>query len=401
VQTRTRNAIALAVVAAALTGGLAVLARSRRSADLRARALDAVPAGALLVATADLAALRASPVGVPFLREGREIPGVGKVRDVCGFDPMDTLTEAALAIPAAGDAGDFGLVAAGPVDDEALVGCAAKVIEARGGRPVVTPLGSFRAVRDVSIAGGGEIAVRKGGPLLLGAGAYLRAMIDAADGRAPSIQKSVAHTRLGKDVGDATVKVTVVLSPDQRAALADELARGGQPGSPTGTVLAGALGLKLGPTVSLQAVLVCESAPACAQLADTLRAARDARVGDVGLRLVGFAAVLERLQIDPEGDLVRARTALPAEEAATLAERLLALRGFRHPMPKDAPSAQPASPPPPPPDEVIAPDAGARKDDGKGKKDDDKKGDDKKDDKGRKDDGKKDDGKGKKGDGSR
>src|SRR5437773_541082 len=95
---------------------------------LRGRALDAIPSGALLLATADLAALRASPVGAPFLHEGREIPGLGKVRDVCGFDPIDTLTEVALAIPAAGDAGEFGLSAAGDVDADALVACASKVI---------------------------------------------------------------------------------------------------------------------------------------------------------------------------------------------------------------------------------------------------------------------------------
>src|SRR5688572_2048817 len=113
--------------------GLIWAAKQRSSADLRARALDSIPNGALLVATADLDTLRASPSFAPLLREGREIPGLGKVREVCGFDPMDTLHELAVAIPAAGEEGDFGIVAAGVVDDEALVACASKVIEARGG----------------------------------------------------------------------------------------------------------------------------------------------------------------------------------------------------------------------------------------------------------------------------
>ena len=141
-QTRTRNAIVFAGAAAVAAAGLAAVAHYRRAPDVAAHAIDAVPAGALLVATADLAALRASPVGAPFLREGREIPGLGKVRDVCGFDPMDTLTEVAVAIPAQGDTGEFGLVASGPIDDEALLACASKVIEARCGRAETTTLRS-------------------------------------------------------------------------------------------------------------------------------------------------------------------------------------------------------------------------------------------------------------------
>ena len=155
VQTRTRNGIALGAIVAVATAGLALVARSRQAPDLRSRALDAVPSGALLVAVADLAALRASPIGGPLLREGREIEGLGKVRDVCGFDPIDQLDEIALAIPAAGDSGDFGVVAAGAVDGDALLACASKVIEARGGQPVVTSIGSFRSVRDAGLTAPG------------------------------------------------------------------------------------------------------------------------------------------------------------------------------------------------------------------------------------------------------
>jgi len=283
------------------------------------------------------------------------------VRDVCGFDPMDTLSEAAIAIPAAGDAGEFGLVATGPIDDEALVNCASRIIDARGGRAVTTTMGSFRSVRDAALAtSGGEIAVRKGGPLLLGAGAYLRSMIDAADGRAPTIRTSVAHTFLGRAVGEGALRVTVVLTPEQRRALSDELESGGAAGSPAASILAGALGVKLGQTVGLHAVVSCESAAACAALAGKLAETRDARAREVALRVTGFAAVLQDIKIVPEGELVHARVELPVEQAATLLSRLLALRGMRHPMPPPETSA----PPPPRPDEVVkptpAPDAGRR-----------------------------------------
>ena len=332
-QTRTKNALTLALVAASLGAGLVVLARQKGLPDLASHALDAIPTGALLVASADLDALRASPVGAPFLREGREIPGVGKVKDVCGFDPMDTLSEVALAIPAAGDAGEFGVVASGKIDDEAILSCAAKVIQARGGTAIITPIGGFRTVRDSALPGGGEIAVRKGGPLLLGAGAYLRAMIDAADGRAPSIRSSVAHTQLGKQLDGGAVRVTVVLSPEQRRSLVDELTIDGAKDSPAASVVAGALGIKLGPRVALHGVIACEQADACARFATTLKAVRDARANDYATRLVGFGTVLEQLTIEPKGELIDLRVELAAEQAATLADRVLKLRGVSHPMP--------------------------------------------------------------------
>ena len=356
-QTRTRNAIVLAVTGAAIAVGLASVARTQKTPELRARVVDAIPSGALLVATADLAALRSSPVGVPFLREGREIQGLGKVRDVCGFDPIDALTEAAIAIPAAGDAGEFGLVAVGKVDDEAVIACAAKVISARGGNPVVTTIGGFRSVRDATLSvSGGEIAARKGGPLLLGAGTYLRSMIDAADGRTPTIRSSRAHAALGREIEGASIRVTVVLTPDQRRTLLDELAESGAKGSPAASIAGGALGVRIGPTVGVHGVIACDDAAACGRLADALGKARDARAGDALLRLVGVGALLERIAIEPRGELVHARVDMPAEQAALLAERLLALRGAS-PRSRRAPAEEPSarSAARPPPDEVLAP----------------------------------------------
>jgi hypothetical protein len=353
VQTRTRNALVFGAAAAAAAAGLFAIERSRRPLDLSPKVLDAVPAGALLVATADLEALRASPTGAgALLLKDREIPGLGKVRDVCGFDPLDTLTEAAIAIPATGDAGEFGLVATGPVDAEALLACASKVIDARGGRAVTSTLGSFRAVRDASLTStAGEIAVRRGGPLLLGAGPYLLAMIDAADGRAPTIRSSAAHTFLARAVGGGQIRVTAVLSPEQRRVVADELESGGAGGA---TIQAAALGVTLGPNIGLHAVLSCDAS--CGSVARRLAEVRDARAQDRGV----FAAILQGLRIDPEGELVHARVDIPAEQAITLVSRLLALRGHRSLPPDHPPLPGPSAAPPPAPDEILKPDAGRR-----------------------------------------
>jgi hypothetical protein len=351
VQTRTRRALAALALVGALGGGIAWFATRRSAADVTPRALDAIPAGALLVATADLKALRASPLGAPFLREGREIQGLGKVKDVCGFDPMDSIEEVAVAIPAAGEGGDFGLAAAGPIQDEALLACASKVIAARGGRPVVTPIGSFSTVHDAALdAPGGEIAVRRGGPVLLGGGAYLRAMIDAADGRTPSIRSSVAHSRLAAEVGGGAARITVVLTPEQRVQLADELALSGAGDSPAASILAGALGVDLGPTVAIHGVVACAGAAACVDLGARLKAARDARVEDYGTRLMGFSAVLERVRLEPEGELLHVRLEVSAEEAGPLIERLIVLRGgLSHPDVGVGSPGEPGSAPPPTP----------------------------------------------------
>lgn len=355
--TRTRNALVLAGVVAAASLGLVALGRSRRVPEARASALDAVPAGAMLVASVDLAALRASPAFAGVFRTSREIPGLGTVRDVCGFDPMDKLEELAVSVPAEGDAGEFGLVAAGPIDDEALVACASKVIERRGGRPIVSPVGSFRGVRDATMAStGGEIAVRKGGPVLLGAGTYLRSMIDAAEGRVGAVRTSPAHALLGREVGAGALRVTVVLTAEQRRALALELEAGNAGSSPAASVTSAGLAVALGPSVSLHAVLTCAAAPACADLGRSLEAARRARAGDPALRLVGVGDALDRLRIEPEGELLHARVELPADEAAALVERVIALRSLRR-------APEPEPPPPPsasaPPGDEPRPDAGA------------------------------------------
>ncbi|WP_437812182.1 hypothetical protein [Sorangium sp. So ce1078] len=350
-QTRTRDGLVLLLVGVLLGGGLAwLLGRRQESPPAAApRALDAVPAGALLVATLDLPALRASPAFASFLREEREIPGLGKVRDVCGFDPMAGLTEVAIAIPAAGESGDFGLVAAGAVQDEALLACASKVIEARGGRPVVAGLGTFRAVRDSSAEGRGEIAVRPGGPILLGGGAYLRAMVDAAEGRAATVGATAAHDDIARAVGEGAARVTVVLTPEQRAELGRELALSGAGRAPAASIVSGGAAVALGPEIAVHGAVLCDAEAPCADLGAQLRAARDARAEDLATRLIGLGAVLERIVIAAEGKALHARVKLSAEEASALVDRLASLRGLRQP------SLGPREPPAPAPEGTAAP----------------------------------------------
>jgi hypothetical protein len=361
---RGRTKIALAALVAAMAAGGAWLWKGRAARDERRPTLSAVPAGVLLVGVVDLDALRASPLGAPLFKQGREIQGLGKVRDVCGFDPIDQLREIALAVPASnvgGDGGDFGLIGAGDVDADALVACASKVIAARGGQPQTGAIGSFRTVRDGSSAGGaGEIAVRGGSFVLLGGGPYLRAMVDAAEGHTATVRSSEGHALLWSRLGEAHALVTAVLTPDQRAALAAELARAGE--KPAGaSILAGGLAVELGPEVKLRGTLACQEPEACARLAVSLQEARDARAQDYATRLVGFGALLERVLIEARGAEVAASVTVPADEAAQLFGRVLTLRGFEHPMPGEdgrRPRAPEAPAAPDAPEAPVVPDAG-------------------------------------------
>lgn len=339
--------------------------------------LDAIPEGALLVATADVGVLRRSSALAPILSETGAIPGFGKVRDVCGFDPLERITQVAMGIPAAGADGDFGLVAFGAVDAEALLSCASKVIEARGGRPVVNPVGGFRTVRDsAALASSAEIAARDGGPILLGAGSYLRAMIDAADERIPRVSSDLLHERLSNEIGAGAVRVTVVLTPEQRRTLNEELARGGAQGSPAAAMIGLGLAVSVDTRIGLSGVVVCDAADACTNLGRTFDARRSSQSDDPLIRLVGAKPLLERMKINSEGTKIAAHVDMSTEEATNLVERLLLVRqALQQQEAQNSLEDQRPAPPGPrensgetrdggPPDASHAPDAGAPKNTG-------------------------------------
>jgi len=318
---------ALAVLAVGLVGGVGYFVWAKTKSPAFESSLDALPDGALLVATADIRALRRSSALAPIFSETGDIPGIGNVRDVCGFDPLERITDVAIGIPAAGVDGDFGLVASGAIDAEAFLACASKVIETRGGRPVVNPIGSFRTVRDsAALASGAEIAVRDGGPILLGAGTYLRAMIDAADARVPRVTSDLLHERLSREVGNGALRITVVLTPEQRRTLNEELARGGAQGSPAAAMIGVGVAFSVDERVGLSGVVVCDAANACGELGRTFDARRTSQSDDPFVKLLGAKPLLERMKITSEGTRIAARVDMSTDEATHIVERLMLVR---------------------------------------------------------------------------
>ena len=265
---------------------------------------------------------------------------IGQVKSVCGFEPLDMLRELALVVPASAGDTDFGIAARGDVDPTPLLECAKKMITARGGEPITSTVGSFRTVRDAN-ARAGEIAVRPSGPLLLGAGDFLRSMVDTADGSFPSARTDAAHTALRASVADASVaRASIVLSAKQRATIADEVAQAGGKAPPALThVLAAALGVKVSAeTVQIHVVVLADDEPSAQALMATLDELRKTRAGDPLLRLLGLGQLFDRIRLESDGKQVHAHLEMTISETEVLVDRLGALRDLGS-------SGEPAPPP--------------------------------------------------------
>lgn len=328
-----------------LGGGLGWLARSREPAPTVLPPLAAagplpVPQGVQIVVRLDLAALRASPLG-PAL--GGSFGGSGEIRKLCGFDPLDALEELVLSVPKGDDAGDFGIAArGGRVDAKELTQCAMKVVAQRGGAAELERVRDFEIVRDRQKGpSAGELAVRSGGPVLLGSGAHLRAMIDVASGAAPS--GASEHAALEKLVQQRAIRVTFLVTDEQRKRLAEE--SGGEGDAPIFLALrGGAVGLDVGPFVTAHATFTCDGDAGAARIAKALKAVRDRRADSLISRALGLTPLLRKLDVEAIGKDVHAHVSLPASEV----ERLVAKLGGAGD--RDAPGAEPERAPPVPPD---------------------------------------------------
>lgn len=337
----------LACAAVALAA--VVLWKPARREPPRLSALAAIPSGARFAATLDLTELRKSGLGSALLAEGRELPGVGRLESVCGFDPAASVSEVALATPArdAGTEPELGIVVSGDFGAERIGACADAVIRARGGTPARTRVGSFETLRD---RGGpaGDVAVRDGGPILLGEGRYLHDMIDTVEGRGHNLRQDRLHASLRAAVGDGGAVVASWSLPEDwlERLTGDPLARL----SPLAAVRAAALRVDVAPEISAHAVLACAAGEICQEVADVLaNLSRD--FGPVLREELG-ADPLEGARIELVDGSVHVRVSLGERRASTIARKLMG-RWMQPPAPAqpppDAVSSSNAGTPPAPP----------------------------------------------------
>lgn len=243
----------------------------------RAPALASLPPGAQLLGRVDMGRVRQSGLGQMLTGSGRELAGLGSVQELCGFDPTEKIEELALATPAErSEEPALGIVATGDFEPARLLDCVAKIISRRGGTPAESKIGAFSSVRDRT-RGGAEVAVKPGGPVLVGEGAYFRAMLDAADGRAPTLLGDEAHATLREAVGGyGALSVTFLARPGwlERWVPKEEAA-----GTPLADVRAGSLRVDLDPGPRAVLLLACPTAQSCEALGNwaggLLRKTRD------------------------------------------------------------------------------------------------------------------------------
>jgi len=354
----------LIVLGVCLAGLIAFVASTRSGGDdvaaSEAGTLRHIPAGPLLVAEIDVTALRKTPVGAQLLGEGRAIAGLGEIQKLCGSDPLDGVQRMALSVPELAGVG-FGLFATGDIDREALLGCAAKILEQRGGKPQRQRQGAFEVLADASqTPEGARLAVADGGPLLLTEPAYLTPSL------AVSPDTSAAggpHEKLQGLVPPGVMVITAVLSETQRATLLDELRVQGATASPLRGLRDAAVSLRIVASaaaegapagdgqVSVSAVLRCDAPEAAKALADDFEARRRKASSSIALRLVGLGGLLDAIRLRSEDRRVHADVTLPSSEVARLLSRLAALgrrRGGIYPAPAPPPartSAPPRAPP--------------------------------------------------------
>jgi hypothetical protein len=316
-------------------------------------AVASLPSGAIVVGELDLLALRAHPVTRDWLREPRTVEGLGNIGALCGSDPLERVEKVAFAVPSVADLG-FGLVAIGAPQPDAAT-CAERVIERRGGTVARESTEAFSLVRDGRAPSGATLAVDPRGRLLLGERAYLTEIMKVASGGAPSVADDPLHERFRKAVGPGALVLSVVLTEDLRLSLGDELRKQGIAGSPFGALRGGAIAIALDQQLSLRGVLVTDDVAAAVGMSEALRVQLAAQSETTLARLVGYAPLLQRLEVAVQGTDVTLRAELRVEEFLAVLRRIVTLQrlagqasregapaaGPSSPRPSDAPSAPP------------------------------------------------------------
>jgi hypothetical protein len=318
------------ILAAAIVA-LAVVLTRRGTAPTRSgltptRPLAVIPPGAAFVLTADLARLRTTAAGRALAETAWQELDPG--RSPCGFEPLRDVDQVALAVPGEGlaagaakgtGAPDIVVVASGRFVAAIVADCAAQKIAARGGEVVRTGIGSFITVRDRKSAG--EIAVRNG-LLVLSDGAYLRNVLDAADGHAhPGSELERAsdalHSELRRSFGKNAPLIATLALPAgwlERAVDDPEAAR-----SPLANLRSAALRAEVAASVTWNALLACEAADGCAAVERFLASARN----DLTLLLgPSIGAELTRVRLERRDARIELAGTLTLEQLRSLAGEL-------------------------------------------------------------------------------
>jgi hypothetical protein len=301
-RTRTKNLLMFGGVTAVVVG-LGVWAEARRETP---RVVDVLPKGTTVVVELDLAALRAS--GLATLRLPGALDDVTKgCRD---GGPLAAVDRLALALPGASLEGDLAIVALGSrVRAAAFVDCARQVIGARGGTAKTSQRDGFTFVQEGEGLHG-VLAVRDGGPVVLGRGAWFDAVLAAAQGTAPSLHGDPVHDlERGKRAGALAI-ATWSIGDDDRVGLRKQLPEPARAVADVRAIVIDARDDGAG-GVSLLVDALCD-AGACDGVARWAEGAKSAFAREPMIGALGLGEVVQGARVGAQSDRVRASFALPA-----------------------------------------------------------------------------------------
>lgn len=270
----------------------------------------ALPNAALLV-TVDLAALRASPWGKAALSRLTELVLGRAEATSCADRALLGAERFALVVPtdaaAVRSAPELGLIAEGDFRVETVLGCAEELLRARRGDPTRMPIASFATLRDRR--GGGELAVRADGPLIVSGGGYFRDLLERAEGSVSTSAgpRETLHLSLRGELGPAPLLATWVLpagwlerwleDPELRA-------------SPLASVRALGLRGEVGAGLGLRAVLVTADAETGRRISEFLKSV--AREFEAELKDALGPRGAQALAIEQKGARIELRLSLSA-----------------------------------------------------------------------------------------
>ncbi len=301
-RTRTKNFLMFGGVTA-VVAGLGVWADARREPP---RVVDVLPKGTAVVVELDLVALRAS--GLAQLRLPGGLDDVTKgCRD---GGPLAAIDRLALALPGASLDGDLAVVALGPrVRASAFVDCARQVIGTRGGTAKTAERDGFTLVQEGEGLRG-VLAVRDGGPVVLGRGAWFDAVLAAAQGATPSLRGDPVHDLERSKRAGALAIATWSIGDDDRAALRGQLP---EPARVVADVRAVVLDARDDGSGGVSLLVDALCAPGtCDGVARWAEGAKLGFAREPMLGALGLGDAVRGARVGAESDRVRASLALPA-----------------------------------------------------------------------------------------
>ncbi len=324
--------------------------------------LSAMPRDSFLVASVDLAELRRSPIydvlfGSASAALDPKTLGIGKLADACGFDPLARVERLAIGVPEEGDKGELGVAARVSVTRDELAHCSQNLAGQRGSKVETRDVGSFVVIEDgasATEAARPRLAYGQGGLLVVGRGAWLDAMLAAADGKKPGVHDAPGHAALRASItsksgwATPTVLVSALLPKSLRDRLRAEM--DGEAGSGK-EIMAGVLGVASvgvalragasGDSTQLAVELFCDSADAAAAVEKLILKKRLDWSKELLLRMVGLGTLLDSVEVTRDATKIRVTAGAPSAALASTLERVLRFAAARNAAPpRPAPEAQ-------------------------------------------------------------